>query len=153
MKHPQVSKIIEAPQRRVWAALTDLHAMEAVLSNVTKREVLTEGPFRVGTTWRESRKMFGKEATETMQVTEVHEPVAFSVCADNNGLRYRSTCELVARSSDSTEVTMRFSVDPLASASRWQRLLVVIWGPFGAKAAARQMRTDLDDIARHVQAG
>lgn len=151
MKPPEVSTIIPAPQRTVWATLTDLDSMAGALTKVTKIDVLTGGSFQVGTTWRESRKMFGKESTRTMKVTAVHEPVGYTVTAEYNGLRYDSIWELVARSADSTEVTMRFIVRPLNSASRWQRLLVAIMGRLGAKATARQTRTDLDDIARAIR--
>lgn len=151
MKPPQVSKVVQAPQRQVWEALTDLDALDHMLGQVSKVEVLTDGEFRVGTTWRETRTMFGRPTTETVKVTAVHEPVAYSVCAENSGVRYRSTCELVARSPEATQVTMRFSVRPLPTASRWQRLLFAALGPVGAKAAKKQMQADLDDVAEHLE--
>lgn len=150
VKPPQVSKVIEAPQRAVWAALTDVSAMPTVLSTVSRFEVLTDGPFEVGTAWRETRRTFGKRATKTRHVTEVHEPVAYSVCVDADGIRFRSTFELVARSSDTTQVTVRCAARPLASASRWRRMKAALVGPVALKAAAKRLSVDLDDIARHA---
>lgn len=153
MKPPQITKVMKAPQRRVWEAMTDLDSMHRMLGKVSRIEILTDGNFRVGTTWRETRKLFGKSTTETMQVTAVHEPVAYSVCAENDGVRYRSTFELVARSPETTAVTMRFNIRPMPTASRWQRLLLTALGPVGAHAAKKQMKADLDDIAHHVEQG
>ncbi|GAA2640274.1 hypothetical protein GCM10010307_40310 [Streptomyces vastus] len=64
-----VERRIAAGQRRVWEALTDLGGMDRVLSSVSKVEILTDGTFDVGTRWRETRRMFGRDATEEMWVT------------------------------------------------------------------------------------
>lgn len=64
-----VERVIRASPERVWEALTDLQGTERVLSGVERIEVLTEGGFAVGTRWRETRRMLGREATEEMYVT------------------------------------------------------------------------------------
>ncbi|WP_153727910.1 SRPBCC family protein [Salinibacillus xinjiangensis] len=37
-------------------------------------ERLDDGPIKVGSEWKETRKMFGKEASEYFEVKELQEP-------------------------------------------------------------------------------
>lgn len=83
-----VERVIRASPERVWEALTDLQGTERVLSGVERIEVLTEGGFAVGTRWRETRRMLGKEATEEMYVTASEPPERFVVEADSQGAHY-----------------------------------------------------------------
>ena len=50
-----VTKIVDAPVERVWAVFTDLAGRPSWLSEVENVEVLTPGPVRESTTWRETR--------------------------------------------------------------------------------------------------
>jgi carbon monoxide dehydrogenase subunit G len=65
---------IHAPPEKVFAAITDLHAGGRWLPGCTKLEVLTSGPYDKGTRWRETRRMFGREATEEFEVKHVQAP-------------------------------------------------------------------------------
>ncbi len=53
----------------VHAALCDLDRALQWMPGAQRIEILTPGPFAVGTKWRETRKMFGKLAHETFTVT------------------------------------------------------------------------------------
>ena len=48
------------------------HAADT-LSGIGAVEMLTEGPYAVGTRWRETRSMMGMTASEEMEVTEVED--------------------------------------------------------------------------------
>ena len=61
------------PPDRVFAALTDLEGVAHWMPGFVRIERLTDGAFGLGTEWRETRKMFGREATEQFEVT-MHEP-------------------------------------------------------------------------------
>lgn len=67
--HMKFREEFAAPPERVFAALTELDHAAAWMPNFVKIEKLTSGSFGVGTTWRETRKMFGREATEQFEVT------------------------------------------------------------------------------------
>jgi uncharacterized protein YndB with AHSA1/START domain len=60
---------IEAPPAVVFEALTNLDRAGQWMPNLVRIEKLTAGPSGPGTEWRETRKMFGKEATEHFRVT------------------------------------------------------------------------------------
>jgi hypothetical protein len=150
MKPPEASKVIMAPQRAVWDALTDVVALGDALSQVAELRKLTDGPFDAGTRWRESRKTFGRTVTRTVEVSSVHEPVAYTVRCDRNGLSYRGTVDLVARSENSTQVTMRFDPRPAAATGAHRLRSVLLRGVVGI-LLARQIRSAHDELARFGQ--
>lgn len=64
-----VRREIAASPDRVFAALKDLDAASQWMPNLVGIEKLTPGRFGVGTKWRETRRMFGREASEVFEVT------------------------------------------------------------------------------------
>lgn len=62
---------IQAPPGRVFAVLTDLDACSKWMPNFVRIEKLTKGSFSKGYAWRETRRMFGREASEVFEVVGV----------------------------------------------------------------------------------
>ncbi|NJP53169.1 SRPBCC family protein [Streptomyces sp. SBST2-5] len=142
-----VERRMAAPPQRVWEALTNLKGMERTLKGVTKVEVLTPGPFGVGTRWRETRRMMGKEATEEMWVTACTPAQRYVVEAESHGMRYVSEWDLRPDGSSATTVRMTFTGTPTGRPNLLARLL----GRFGAGAVRKAIAKDLDDIAASVE--
>lgn len=67
--HLSSQKEINAPPERVFAVMTDMDAAGQWMPNFVRIEMLTPGEYGVGTKWRETRKMFGREASEVFEVT------------------------------------------------------------------------------------
>ncbi|MER7955622.1 MULTISPECIES: SRPBCC family protein [unclassified Streptomyces] len=149
MKSIVVERRIQAPPGPVWEAMTDLRGMERMLSGVDKVEVLTEGTFGVGTRWRETRTMFGKQATEEMTVTEAEAPDRYVTVADSHGMHYVSEIALRPEGDGGTMVRMTFSGSP-AEGNRLGFVAKLLSG-LGAKAASRALAKDLDDVAASVE--
>jgi carbon monoxide dehydrogenase subunit G len=82
-----------APADVAWAVMTDLERSAAVLSGVTRIERLDDGTgFDVGTRWRETRTVLGREASEELAVTAIdHADRRCVLEADNRGTHYVST--------------------------------------------------------------
>jgi carbon monoxide dehydrogenase subunit G len=59
----------DASPETVFRMLTDLETAREWMPGFVSREKLTEGEFGPGTEWRETRKMYGRNATEQFQVT------------------------------------------------------------------------------------
>ena len=74
--------LIQALPAEVMAAMTDLDGWPRWMQGLERVEKLTEGPYAVGTRWRETRKMFGKEASEVFQVTEYEPPRRIGLLVD-----------------------------------------------------------------------
>jgi len=141
-----VHRVVQAPVQRVWDVLTDVAHADQTLSGVTRVEPVTEGPYRVGTRWRETRRMLGKEATELMQVTVVEEPTRTVVEADASGVHYVTEFTLSPAGAGATQVLLRFTAVQ-GRTNLAQRVLAPVVGRLGAKAAEKMLAKDLADIA------
>lgn len=134
-----------AAPEAVWGVLTNIGGAAETLSGVTAVEMLTPGPYAVGTRWRETRRMFGKEETQEMWVAEVDAPRRTVVRAQDKGVDYVTVFQVEPAGSGS-RITMHFDAEQ-ATPGRVARLAWSVLGPLGAKATAKVMRRDLADIA------
>lgn len=143
--------MVQAPVDRVWEVLTDIAHADQTLSGVQRVEVLTEGPYRVGTRWRETRRMFGKEATEQMQVTLAEAPTRTVIEGDSSGVHYRTEFTLTPTSAGATRLTMTFAAQQ-GPANLLNKALWRLFGRLGIKASEKAMAQDLRDIAARAEA-
>jgi hypothetical protein len=60
---------VDASPGRAFEVFTDLANNATVVRGIEKMEILTDGPIGVGTRFRETRVMMGKQATEGMELT------------------------------------------------------------------------------------
>ena len=82
----EASRVVNAPPEAVWAIVTDLAETANVIEAIESIEVLQgPDPLAVGTRWRESRTMFGKTASEEMEVTELDPGRSYTVEAGGRG--------------------------------------------------------------------
>ncbi|MCE0487490.1 SRPBCC family protein [Ornithinimicrobium sediminis] len=142
-----VRRTVHAPVEQVWAVLTDLDHAEERLTNVTGVRVLTDGPYAVGTRWRETRKMLGVETTEEMWVAE-NDPLRSTVIeASSGGTDYRTVFTLKPLGERSTELTMQFSGENGDAPTGVRKALGKAMGSLGLRLTRRTIERDLDDIA------
>lgn len=78
----QTETTIQAPPEAVLAAMADLDGWPAWMQGLVRTEKLTNGPFGVGTRWREVRRMFGQEAAEVFEVTTYDPPHRLGLYVD-----------------------------------------------------------------------
>ena len=142
-------RLVRAPAERVWTVLTDIAHADQTLSGVTKVEPLTEGPYGVGTRWRETRRMFGREDTQQMQVTLAEKPTRTVVEANSSGVRYVTELTLTP-TGDATRLKMSFTAVQGRS-NPMQKGLWALFGALGAKATEKMMAKDLQDIAARAE--
>ncbi len=141
-----VTRFFRAPVEKSFAVATDLRRAPERIPGILKLEVLNEGPIRVGTRFRETRRMFGKEATEEMEITAMQPPHSYTVCADSHGCRYRSEFRFAPKDGG-TEVTMEFRAEPY---SFFAKVMSVLMRPM-MKQVAKLCAADLDALAAHVE--
>jgi uncharacterized protein YndB with AHSA1/START domain len=152
MKPLSVVVHVNAPAAAVWEVLTDLEGTAQVLGGVRGVERLSgDTGYQVGTRWRESRVMFGQEATEDMTVTAVEPGRRTELRAESHGMRYRTEFELRpvtggADASPRTQLVMRFQGEH-AHGGRARKLLGALTAPLGVAVSRTAMRQDLADIA------
>ena len=128
----------------VWRVLTDLDNGASTISAIEKIERLDGGSgFDVGTTWRETRTMFGKTATEDMTVTELDPGRSYTTEARSHGAYYRST-HFVEPIEGGSRITMAFAAQPTSPISKIFSLTIGrLFDSYTRKALAK----DLTDIA------
>lgn len=142
-----VTRRIAAPPERVWQVLTDLDRSPEVISAIQSIERVRGEGFDVGTRWRETRTMFGREATEELEVTSLDPGKGYVVETDGEGTHYRTEFVLDG-DGGGTEVTMTFSAESEGTVAR---LMEATIGRLFVGATRRAVAADLDDIAHASQ--
>jgi uncharacterized protein YndB with AHSA1/START domain len=152
-----VSRVVHAPREEVWRVLTDLEGAPSTLRGVTKVEVLDGAPYDVGTRWSETRKILGKEETQTMEVTGCDPPHRTVVESRSAGVLYRTVFTLEPADAGTgkatghaTELSVCFGAshpDP----TLLQRVTVAVFGRVGAALTSRLLAQDLEDIADRAE--
>lgn len=150
MRDVEVRRHVAAPVERVWALATDLEGSPRVVRGIEAVEVLTPGPFGVGTRWRETRRMFGRSATEEMTVTEVEPQRCYATEASGPGVTYVSTLAFAPAPDGGTDVTATFGGRPTTTVGR---VLAALTGALGRRAIGRALAQDLEDIATAAERG
>ena len=105
--------------------------------------------FGLGTTWRETRTMFGKKATEDMEVTEYEEGVRYATAAESHGSKYFSEIRVDAAGAGS-RITMSFRGEPQTALTKVMDATVA---RLFMGATRKALAKDLGDIAAAAEAG
>jgi carbon monoxide dehydrogenase subunit G len=143
-----VSTTVAAPPERVFEIAADVPRWAEVIRGVESVEMLTPGPVRVGTRFRETRIMHGSKAAEEMTVAEFAPPHRFVLTAENHGARYRAE-HLFAAEDGGTRLTLSFEGKPVT-------LFAYLMMPLGyllAGAVRQQLEADLADLKRAAEQG
>lgn len=70
----------------VWRAITDIENSNSMISGILKINILHKpSDSFVGLKWEETRQMFGKEAMETMWITDAVVNEYYSTRAESHG--------------------------------------------------------------------
>jgi uncharacterized membrane protein len=144
-----VERRIAAPADRVWDALTDIEGSPRVISGIERVEVLSEAPFGVGTRWLETRRIFGKEATEELWVTASEAPKRYVVESDSRGVHYTSEFTLTPEQDDAT--TVRLTFDSETDKKSLSGTMGKFLGSLGSKAVANALAKDLEEVSAAVE--
>lgn len=141
-----ISKSIHASPERTFEFLTDFAGAPARIRAIKRIEILTPGPIRAGTRFRETRIMFKREATEEMEVLAFDPPRSVVLGCESCGSRFRTEFTVAADGAEST-VTMTFMAQPI---SFFARLMSPLMKPM-LKSCAKSCEEDLEDIKRALE--
>lgn len=147
MSDLEISERIDAPIDRVFYIASDFPNMAEHIEAINKVEMLTEGPVGAGTRFRETRTMFGREATEEMEVAIFEPPTRYAVKAESHGSRYWSEW-LFSEVDGETEVKMTFDATPV---SFFAKVMSVLMRPMMKKALSEMCSTDLRDLKKKAE--
>ena len=147
MKTITCERVIAKPRTEVFAAFTDLESAPDRIQGIDSLEVLTDGPMQVGTEFRETRTMFGKEATETMTITDFEQDRGYSTFAESCGAQYRAsyTFEDV---DGGTLVRFTFDGKPVTFMGK---IMSPVMGLVFGRMMKRLLAQDMDDMVAAIE--
>lgn len=146
----QVTTSIEiaSSAQKVWAAITNIGQADKMISSILHIEVLAQPEQGlVGFKWQETRKIFGKEATEIMWITDAVENHFYSTRAESHGCVYLSTLSLESVG-ENTQLSMSFAGKPQTLGAK---ILSALMGIFIRSSMKKELMKDLIDIKQYVE--
>lgn len=141
-----VTRSIAVTPDVAWTVFTDLAQSAERLTAVNAVEVLTPGEFGLGTRWRETRTMFGREATEEMKVTAVDPGRSYTADAESHGSHYVSRFDFTP-TPNGTDVRFSFS----SESHGVMRFVGSVMWPMLKGKMTKELRRDLDDLAAYCE--
>lgn len=147
MPSVQCNVRIDAPAERVFEVFADLRGATGRIQAIRRLEVITEGPVGKGTKFRETRVMFGKEATATLEITGFDPPRSYTVEAESCGVRYISRFDFKPQGS-ATLVEMSFRATPISLAAKLMSPVTSLM--FGS--CRKMMARDMNDLRAAIEA-
>lgn len=139
---------IASSREKVWAAITDIDNCADFITSIINLEILNKPEDNmVGLKWKETREMFGKEASETMWVTHAVENEYYCTRTESHGSVYNTKLSLNELGGN-TILTMTFSAE---AQTTFVKLLSPIMGLMLNNSMKKALRKDLEDIKNHVE--
>ena len=134
---------INAPKEKVWEIITNIEKAAEHISGIKSVEVLEKPDAGViGLKWKEVRVMFGKEAEETMWITEAEENAYYQTRAESHGAIYISKMAVEEQNGVST-LTMSFDGQ---SQTIGAKIMSALMGWMFKKGTIKAIEQDLADI-------
>lgn len=143
-----VSVAVKGSKEAIWHAITDIESAADRISGIQKVEVL-EKPEEgfIGFKWRETRTMFGKEATEIMWVIDAEENKGYQTRAESHGAVYISTF-IIEEKEDHCVLTMGFGSQATGIGGK---LMEGLFSKMMKKGLEKDMKKDLEDIKAYIE--
>lgn len=132
---------VKAPIDKAFKIFSDIPGTQKRLTAVTKIEVVSKQKSGSGTRWRETRKLYGKESTEEMWITDFEPPRMFALEAESHGTKFRTVYEFF-ENGDLTDVFMTFEGKPQAIGAKLAAGFSVLF----KGATQKALQKDLDEL-------
>ncbi|UYV13014.1 MAG: SRPBCC family protein [Phycisphaera sp.] len=153
-----LSTLIDASQESVFAAASDFPNAANMIGGINSVEMLSKAnngsDIGVGTRFKESRTMMGKEAVEEMEVTEFDPPRAYTLSAMSCGVKFdsRVTClEETPGSGDQTGgCRLSYDIDTEPQ-TLFAKVVSPIMGVMMKGTMRKAMEKDLADMKEYLE--
>ena len=137
----KASRHINAPVDHVFDVFSDITRIEERISGITKVEILSETKSGVGTRWRETRVMFGQEATEEMEISVFNVNRSYEVVAASRGAEYHTVYNF-SEENGGTRVDMVFSGKAVSFMAKLMSPLASLM----SGATRKALEADMDEL-------
>ncbi|KAA3652253.1 MAG: hypothetical protein DWP98_01540 [Bacteroidetes bacterium] len=140
--------IIDKPKEEVWKAIIDFKNCSNYIESIVKLEIIDEPKDTlIGFKWKETRVMFGKEATEIMWITDYADNEYYQTRAESHGSVYKSRLA-VESEGEKTKLTMSFSGE---AQTTFVKLISWCMGFLIKGSMKKALIKDLNDIKTYVE--
>jgi len=142
---------IQAPREKIWEIITNFEGAADRISGIQKVEIL-EKPQEgiIGLKWRETRIMFGKEATEVMWITGAKENEYYQTQAESHGSIYTTRLAISGGAVDTHILYMSFTAEPQSLGAK---VMAATLGGLFKNATKKALQKDLEDIKAAAEGG
>ncbi|MDH5432897.1 MAG: SRPBCC family protein [Gammaproteobacteria bacterium] len=139
---------IKGSKESVWKVITDIDQWQNVISSIIKINVINKPESElVGLKWQETREMFGKEATETMWITDVVAGEYYATRAENHGSVYITQLSIKEEDGKST-LSMSFTG---TGESFIAKFFSILMAPLIKSSIKKALIKDLEDIRDFIE--
>ena len=141
---------IDGSRDDVWSVITDIENWTSMITNIIRIRILNRPDDGIGgMEWLETRCMFGVEATETLQVTDLVENQYYCSRCERSDAVIKTKFSL-SEHHGKTLLTISIGAEPQTSFSR---TLSFCMGPIIKSAVMKELQQDLADIKKQVEVG
>ncbi len=137
---------INAEKAEVFNAFSDLKNLANNVKAIKSIEILTPGEVGIGSKFKETRVMFGKESSETMEITQFNPPDYFKEEAQSNGMHYATEWRFIDEGGK-TGVSIEFS----GRATTFTAKLLNLLFSFMVGGMKKAFLADMDDLKRMLE--
>ena len=138
-----VTRTIEAPVERVFDTIAHIDNYSKAIPHIVKVEILSDVKSGVGTRFRETRTMRGREATTELEVTEYVENDRIRVVSDTGGTVWDSMF-MVKPAQKGTDLTLVMDARP-------RRLVARIMTPMIMGVVKKAVEDDMDAVKNYCE--
>ena len=137
----------DAPQDRVFEVFMDLEHISQRINGIVRLEVLTKGPVGLNTKFLETRKMFGRESTELVEVVAFDLGKSSTASCQSCGAVLSWTFELSSAPTGGTDVAFSLDIKPVTI---FAKLLTPLSGLMMI-SLKKAMVQDFEDLRPHIE--
>ena len=138
-----VTRKINAPIEIVFKTVADIGQFSEAIPHITKIEFLSDIKSGIGTKFRETRLMKGKESSTELEVTEYVENDRIRLVADSHGTVWDTTFT-VTPDDDGTELNMTMD-------ARSYKLVPKIMNPLIKGMVKKMIEIDMDYVKKFCE--
>ncbi|MDF2039929.1 SRPBCC family protein [Cytobacillus oceanisediminis] len=144
----EVKRSTQVSAQNAYEGLIDLDSAKDWMNGLVGIEREDSGPLKVGSQWKETRKMFGKEAAEHFEVVELNEPNKIVLrCDGTKGTTGKGEfifTYIIASEGDASAVTLLGEIKGLTGLSK-------LFGKMMAGAFKKACAKDLDALINYLE--
>lgn len=137
------TRFINAPLDLVFKTVADIQNFSKAIPNIVDVEFLSDHKSGVGTCFRETREMNGREASTELEVTEYKENDHIRLVADSHGTVWDSVFR-VEETADGTKLTLIMDANAY-------KLLPKLMNPIMKYFIKKELDKDMDAVKSYCE--